>query len=116
MQDYMGSTFDCQNTPGHRCINTIDDDGDQQLLCPADFSCSSTGQVLFGELICASAPTPGLRVLTCMHAASTVNVRNSPVPADPGRLRKNGTESLRDTSARILSRMPTTESQRPLLC
>lgn len=56
-QEYGGNTFDCQGTPGNRCINTVDDDGTGQLFCMPS-SCSDTGQVLIDGFVCAGEPTP----------------------------------------------------------
>eukprot|EP00892_Ulva_mutabilis_P005911 jgi/Ulvmu1/3692/UM017_0109.1 len=74
--EYDGNTFDCQVTPGSRCLNEIDDDGTQQLICSAGMSCSAAGEVLISGIPCvdliepASCPpddlmcgSPGL--LTC---------------------------------------------------
>eukprot|EP00892_Ulva_mutabilis_P005906 jgi/Ulvmu1/3688/UM017_0104.1 len=55
---YDGATFDCQETPGSRCLNEIDDDGTQQLICSGDMSCSASGQVLISGVPCADLIEP----------------------------------------------------------
>ena len=45
MQEYDGSTRDCQVTPGSRCINEVNADGGINLLCEGGFSCSESDRV-----------------------------------------------------------------------
>eukprot|EP00892_Ulva_mutabilis_P005907 jgi/Ulvmu1/3689/UM017_0105.1 len=57
---YDGGTFDCQDTPGSRCLNVIDDDGTQQLICSAGMSCSEAGQVTISGVPCIDLVEPEL--------------------------------------------------------